>query len=1041
MSDDKHTIDIDNDNNEHLDKRYNSRKLSIEQLGSSSSKVSIDQRHRSSSKVSFDQQGSSSSKLSTDQRHRSNSKVSDQYYSKLSTTNEIDTNNPTYERSNSNSKRGILRVPSDLSNSISSSKKSLTWEDQPKNNNNDDSNKNSNKSNKGCSKKTGLFKNIKKNFNDRILNINNYIDDWRQGIFKIKLVQESVYNTEDIVYYNEYKDNTIMNRTWKIITENDDKTYDIESEEILTEDGRKDTKNNISTSKIYKKVKYELDFKQMNRVASATMYIFFTQAIPAITFASLANEQTNHSIGVTEVLFSMGIGGSLFAITAGQPLVVVGVTGPVCIFIISLYHWSVNLNLNFIGLLFWTCFWSCVFCILSAILNFSELFEHTVTNFSCDSFGFLIGVIYIYEGIFIFVSLFDEYDIDAALLSLLLGLGCLYVGNLCCSARTWNNFNKYLRNFIADYGAVIVIIAFTAFQFLPKFSTVSIPKLNIPKIFNPSYDRPWLNYDAWTTVGPKGIFVSVGMGLVLSILLYFDHNVSSALSQSVKFKLKKPSSYDYDFFILGISVFICGTLGIIPNYGLLPQAPLHVRSLATIRIEQEGGFSVENVKDVIETRWSALLQSALMFVLLAKPLLYLISLIPLGVIAGVFIFLGLEGLKTNSLTGRLLYIFMDEATRYIGERNRLLQKLKVNIERWKNKKIELTSRGDYGKKVSLLTNKLKYYETLLEEENVDIDSLKLKIDEMDEELDEILGNYNIDDTNSEFGNRSDAGSIPDDSKETNDFSSIEVFEFRIMNDFRGKYRRRTLSEDGVDGNCNISSSINEGDSSCNRQSESGSGNGSSDLDAGDDFEKHHINIKKLSTVSDYIIKEYEGIKSEINVDDDLRPKLYNLTKKIDFYQSLESRRNLCNEKSFREDDRSRISKYFKDAIDFLKKKKITTEDIKKYQKTFEKCVDRITDSPEKIDWQRLDFSLLRRYTLIQFALTMGIFGIALSSASFIFPVFIISLVPFRLYVLPLLLMKGNALMDKRTLDNFSWKSGIQNEFLSDVDSNLVVYKE
>jgi len=125
----------------------------------------------------------------------------------------------------------------------------------------------------------------------------------------------------------------------------------------------------------------------------------------------------------------------------------------------------------------------------------------------------------------------------------------------------------------------------------------------------------------------------------------------------------------------------------------------------------------------------------------------------------------------------------------------------------------------------------------------------------------------------------------------------------------------------------------------------------------------------------------------------------------------------------------------------LKKKKNTTEDIKKYQKTFEKCVDRITDSPEKIDWQRLDFSLLRRYTLIQFALTMGIFGIALSSASFIFPVFIISLVPFRLYVLPLLLMKGNALMDKRTLDNFSWKSGIQNEFLSDVDSNLVVYKE
>ncbi len=1035
MSYDKHIIDIDLDN--HNDNNNNPTFI----RSSSSDNENEDEiicRRRS-----IIHQSSANSKLSTDRKHSSNK----------SKTFEIDPSDPTFEHANS--KSILRRNSSDVSNSVKSSNKSISWihESKPENidnnnndkdndnvNNDNNGNKSSNKSTRKVVKKLGLFRNMKKNLFDRIYNINNYIDDWRQGLFKIKLVQEDppAYNIGDLVYCNKYYG--MINRVWKIasIMDHGDNTDYYCNLQPTDNESTDPPSTRVKISEIGKDYYYELDFRQINRVASATMYIFFTQAIPAITFASLASERTDNSIGITEALFSMGIGGSLFAIAAGQPLVIVGITGPVCIFVISLYNYSSDLNLNFIGLLFWTCFWSCIFCIISAAMNLSELFELKVTNFSCDSFGFLIGVIYMYEGIIILVSIFEEYKIDAALLSLLLGLGCLHVGNLSFSARGWN-INRHLRNFIADYGAVIVIIAFTGFQFLPKFKTVSIPKLNIPKIFKPSLDRPWIDYDAWASISTKGLLLSIGMGLVLSILLYFDHNVSAALTQSVKFKLSKPTSYDYDFFLLGISVFICGILGIIPNYGLLPQAPLHVRSLATISMEEQGVFSAENVQDVIETRWSALLQSVLMFVLLAKPLLYLISLIPLGVIAGVFIFLGLEGLRANALTERLQYILMDEDARHIGEKNRYLQKLQVNIEKYESIKKNIINRGESGAKVSLFTNKLKYYKNLPQQ--LDCDRLKVIIDEMDDELDEILVE-NIDDKDSENGNRPDAGSIPADNDFMNEFSSIEAFENMILNDFRLKYSGHLSGDSNGMSNIVVNNIDSEScDSTYTRQSEDNATVGSDFLDFDDDFEKYIIKKDMLYIVFNDIIMEFEGIKSRRSIADDISSMLRDLHSKINFYQSLRTRSILCTAKNFRDDDKIHIFQYFKKAIKHLVEKQSTSKDIKRHQKTFEKRVDRIIDTPEKIHWQRLDFFLLRRYSLIQLAIALGIFGIALSKAAFIFPVFILLLVPFRLYVLPLLLIKGNLWDHTNIFDNFNWKDGVQNEFLNDVDSNLVPSKE
>lgn len=71
--------------------------------------------------------------------------------------------------------------------------------------------------------------------------------------------------------------------------------------------------------------------------------------------------------------------------------------------------------------------------------------------------------------------------------------------------------------------------------------------------------------------------------LIITILFYFDHSVSSQLAQTPDFNLRKPSAYSWDLFLLGFMTFACGIIGIPPVNGVLPQVPaptLHSSLLA-----------------------------------------------------------------------------------------------------------------------------------------------------------------------------------------------------------------------------------------------------------------------------------------------------------------------------------------------------------------------------------------------------------------------------------------------------------------------------
>jgi hypothetical protein len=76
----------------------------------------------------------------------------------------------------------------------------------------------------------------------------------------------------------------------------------------------------------------------------------------------------------------------------------VGVTGPVAIFTETVYTLAESLGIDFMKWYAWIGIWSALMHFALAIFNACEL-VHLVTRFSCEVFGCLIALIYIWQAI------------------------------------------------------------------------------------------------------------------------------------------------------------------------------------------------------------------------------------------------------------------------------------------------------------------------------------------------------------------------------------------------------------------------------------------------------------------------------------------------------------------------------------------------------------------------------------------------------------------------------------------------------------------
>lgn len=425
--------------------------------------------------------------------------------------------------------------------------------------------------------------------------------------------------------------------------------------------------------------------EEAKKILAATFVAYFTSVLPAVIFGDALQLSTDGVYGLTEVLVSTGGMGIVFSVFAGQGLIIVGVTGPVVFFQITVWTLAKATGAPFLQLNAWVNIWCGLLHIFVAAGGWTTLVQR-VTSFSGEIFGFFISVAYIFLGARNLVDLFPPnmttsdgdnettVRLASSFASLILAALMYSVAMACHHAKQWRCLNDIGRWLVQSNGLVAFLIIFTALSFLPVFDNphIDLARLPVPDSGSAFTPSEAVGRNGWfvdlmggdndgNTMESWMVFMSIVPGIMLLILFFFDHNVSSIMAQDPKFNLQKPPAFHYDFVVLGASVVLCGLLGVPPGNGLIPQAPLHVRALAVVESIDTPGGKKEVYTAVVEKRWSNLLQSVL--ILLTVFMFPLLKLIPQAVLSGTFLYMGASGFLGNWLFDRMELLGMQAERR------------------------------------------------------------------------------------------------------------------------------------------------------------------------------------------------------------------------------------------------------------------------------------------------------------------------------------------------------------------------------------------
>ncbi|GLT45004.1 hypothetical protein SLA2020_188720 [Shorea laevis] len=343
-------------------------------------------------------------------------------------------------------------------------------------------------------------------------------------------------------------------------------------------------------------------FRSGPRIFAPTTYIFFASALPVIAFGAQLSRETDGTLSTVETLASTAICGIIHSIFGGQPLLILGVAEPTVIMYNYLYSFAKGrpdlgkeLFLAWAG---WVCVWTGLLLFLLAIFNACTIICK-FTRVADELFGMLITVLFLQQAIKGMVGEFkvpegdnpnlEEYQFQWLYVNGLLGVvftfGLLLTSLKSTKARSWKYGTGWFRSFLADYGVPLMVVVWSALSFsIPGNVPSEVPRrLVSPLPWEPASLQHWSVIKDMGKVPPMYIFAAFIPAIMVAGLYFFDHSVASQMAQQEEFNLKKPSAYHYDILVLGFMTLLCGLVGLPPSNGVLPQSPMHTKSLATLR--------------------------------------------------------------------------------------------------------------------------------------------------------------------------------------------------------------------------------------------------------------------------------------------------------------------------------------------------------------------------------------------------------------------------------------------------------------------------
>lgn len=409
------------------------------------------------------------------------------------------------------------------------------------------------------------------------------------------------------------------------------------------------------------------------QVLAAVIFIYFAALSPAVTFGGLLGEKTRNLMGVSELLISTAVQGILFALLGAQPLLVLGFSGPLLVFEEAFFSFCESNNLEYIVGRAWIGFWLILLVVLVVAFEGSFLVQY-ISRYTQEIFSFLISLIFIYETFSKLIKIFQDYPLqenyvpvvmkpkpqgpvpNTALPSLVLMVGTFLLAMMLRKFKNSTYFPGKLRRVIGDFGVPISILIMVLVDTFIKNTYTQ--KLSVPdglKVSNSSA-RGWVIHPLGLyTHFPKWMmFASVLPALLVFILIFLESQITTLIVSKPERKMIKGSGFHLDLLL------VVGMGGVAALFGMPWLSATTVRSVThanalTVMGKASGPGAAAQIQEVKEQRISGLLVSVLVGLsILMEPIL---SRIPLAVLFGIFLYMGITSLSGIQLFDRILLLF------------------------------------------------------------------------------------------------------------------------------------------------------------------------------------------------------------------------------------------------------------------------------------------------------------------------------------------------------------------------------------------------
>ncbi|KAM9481955.1 electroneutral sodium bicarbonate exchanger 1 isoform 1-T1 [Clarias gariepinus] len=159
---------------------------------------------------------------------------------------------------------------------------------------------------------------------------------------------------------------------------------------------------------------YLSDFKDGLSLQCVASFLFLYCACmsPVITFGGLLGEATEGRISAIESLLGASMTGMTYSLFAGQPLTILGSTGPVLVFEKILFKFCRDYDLSYLSLRTCIGLWTAFLCFILVATDASSLVCY-ITRFTEEAFASLICLIFIYEALEKLIHLGELYPINS----------------------------------------------------------------------------------------------------------------------------------------------------------------------------------------------------------------------------------------------------------------------------------------------------------------------------------------------------------------------------------------------------------------------------------------------------------------------------------------------------------------------------------------------------------------------------------------------------------------------------------------------------